>query len=183
MSKTNTNTNIFGLIRKGKYQYEYIWGDKKGQIRIRIWIFRLIVANTNTNTNIRHTLYPYLPHNHIISISTTYPYPYLSHNYIHFHIYHLSIARMFLPQSLQQSPPLSLTISFSSLKRQFLPPRLCPVEYSRVTGLENIKGGRTRDTLLQFGPCVVTTMWLLHVAASWWLLQVVTTVWLCGFCM
>ena len=31
MSKTNTNTNIFGLIKKGKYEYEYIRGDKKGE--------------------------------------------------------------------------------------------------------------------------------------------------------
>ena len=58
MSKTNTNMNIFGLIKKGEYEYEYIRGDKKGRIRIRIWIFRLIFANTNTNTNIRHTLRP-----------------------------------------------------------------------------------------------------------------------------
>ena len=39
MSKTNTNTNIFGLIKKGEYEYEYIRVDKKR-------------ANTNTNTNI-----------------------------------------------------------------------------------------------------------------------------------
>ena len=31
MSKTNTNTNIFGLIKEGKYEYEYIRGDKKGE--------------------------------------------------------------------------------------------------------------------------------------------------------
>ena len=56
MSKTNTNMNIFGLIKKGEYEYEYIRGDKKRRMRIRIWIFGLIFANTNTNTNIRHTL-------------------------------------------------------------------------------------------------------------------------------
>ena len=56
MSKTNTNMNIFGLIKKGEYEYEYIRGDKKRRIRIRIWIFGLIFANTNTNTNIRQTL-------------------------------------------------------------------------------------------------------------------------------
>ena len=62
MSKTNTNMNIFGLIKKGEYEYEYIRGNKKRQIRIRIWIFGLIFANmnTNTNTNIHHTLCP--PH-------------------------------------------------------------------------------------------------------------------------
>ena len=31
MSKTNTNMNIFGLIKKGEYEYEYIRGDKKGE--------------------------------------------------------------------------------------------------------------------------------------------------------
>ena len=49
MSKTNTKTNIFGLIKKGEYKYEYIrvdkkgeykyyynMGDKKGQIQIQI---------------------------------------------------------------------------------------------------------------------------------------------------
>ena len=49
MSKTNTNTNIFGLIKKGEYKYKYIWGDKQGPIRIQIF--------ANLNTNIRHTLH------------------------------------------------------------------------------------------------------------------------------
>ena len=42
ISKTNTNTNIFGLTKKGRIQ---IW----------IWIFGLVFANTNMNTNICHT--------------------------------------------------------------------------------------------------------------------------------
>ena len=50
MLKTSTNTNIVGLIKKGKYEYKYFWGDKKGRIQIWIWIFGLIF----TNTNIRH---------------------------------------------------------------------------------------------------------------------------------
>ena len=36
MSKTNTNTNIFGLIKEGEYESEYILGDKKGRIQIQI---------------------------------------------------------------------------------------------------------------------------------------------------
>ena len=28
----NTNTNIFGLTKKGKQQYEYNWFENKGQI-------------------------------------------------------------------------------------------------------------------------------------------------------
>ena len=31
MSKTNRNMNIFWLIKKGKYKYKYIWGDKNGK--------------------------------------------------------------------------------------------------------------------------------------------------------
>ena len=79
----NTNTNIFGLTKKGEYkykymllekkgqiqikiylvwkkkgeyEYEYIRVDKKGRIQIRIRIIKLVFANTNTNTKIRHTL-------------------------------------------------------------------------------------------------------------------------------
>ena len=55
MSKTNTNTNIFGLIRKGEYKYEYIRGDKKR-------------ANTKTNMNIQTDILEY-----------EYEYEYLSH--------------------------------------------------------------------------------------------------------
>ena len=55
MLKTNTNKYIFGLIKRGKHKYKYIWGDKKGQIQTQILIFRLIFANTNMNTNIHHT--------------------------------------------------------------------------------------------------------------------------------
>ena len=31
MSKTNTNTNIFGLIKKGEYKYKCIRVTKKGE--------------------------------------------------------------------------------------------------------------------------------------------------------
>ena len=54
MSKTNKNTNIYGLIKKGEYKYKYIQVDKKE--RIQIWIFELVLKNTNTNGNICHTL-------------------------------------------------------------------------------------------------------------------------------
>ena len=41
--------NIFGLKKKGKYEEEYIWVDKKGRVWILIWLFGLVFANTNTN--------------------------------------------------------------------------------------------------------------------------------------
>ena len=50
------NTNIFGLNKKSKYKYEYIWVDKKGQMQKLIQIFGLVGANTYMNTNICHTL-------------------------------------------------------------------------------------------------------------------------------
>ena len=62
MSKTNMNTNIFGLIKKGEYKYKFIWGDKK-------------MANTNTNMNIQTDIHEY---------EYEYEYKYLSHtdNYL-----------------------------------------------------------------------------------------------------
>ena len=40
--RANTNTNIFGLRKKGKYKYKYIQIDKKGQIQIQIIILWLV---------------------------------------------------------------------------------------------------------------------------------------------
>ena len=33
MSETNTNTNICGLIKKGKYDNKHVRGDKKGRYK------------------------------------------------------------------------------------------------------------------------------------------------------
>ena len=34
--KTNTNTNIIGLTKKGKYKYKLIWDENKGPFQIQI---------------------------------------------------------------------------------------------------------------------------------------------------
>ena len=35
----NTNTNIFGLTKKGKYEYTYIWFNQMGKYQQKyIWV-------------------------------------------------------------------------------------------------------------------------------------------------
>ena len=53
--RANTNTNIFGLNKKGEYKYKYIRVDKKERIWIQIWIIRLVFGNRNKNTNMLQT--------------------------------------------------------------------------------------------------------------------------------
>ena len=89
MSKTNTKTNIFGLIKKGEYKYEYIRVDKKGEYKYEYNPGDKKRANTNTNMNIQTDICEY-----------EYKYEYLSHTALSPQVLHvLSSAGHFCPDS------------------------------------------------------------------------------------